>query len=383
MNIGILYPASDIYPSMGMDFIEGIKVFLKQQGLLGEHQLYFENAGFGGVEKEVKEKIEKLMINNDADLLVLFIDQKILLKLIPFLQVWGKLVIVVNPGADYPQSWTPLPNIIHLNLQQAFLCWLTGALAVQDNVPLAAMATSFYDCGYLHSTLMVNQFTAKGGSITFNYVNNQLYNENFHIKELTAYLEGNEKTSKLLCIFDSLPASLFYQQINSFKQADQLQLYVSPMMLESKALQHIGSGFSFSIDGYKPWLPNNEAEANQEFIKVFQQQLNKNATLFSLLGWETGMVLHQIFSLENGKSLNASEIVKQLISLPINGPRGKMTLNIDTHNYLAPVVQCSLPKNKSDLKTELILDIEKEWSEYIINQIKGSVSGWTNTYLCY
>lgn len=383
MNIGILYPASDAYPSMGMDFIDGIKVFLKQQNLMSGHQLYFENAGFGGVEKEVKEKIEKLMITNDADLLVLYIDQKIFQKLIPFLQLWGKLVIVVNPGADYPQSWTAIPNIIHLNLQQAFLCWLTGALAAQDNMQFAAMATSFYDCGYLHSTLMVNQFTSKGGSITFNYVNNQLYNENFHINELTAYLESDEKTSKLLCIFDSLPASLFYKRINTLKEADQLKLYVSPMMLESKALQNAGSGFSFSINGYMPWMPSSEAKANREFIKVFQQQLNKHATLFSLLGWETGMVLQQIFSLGKGKSSNASEMIKQLIALPINGPRGNMTLNIATHNYLAPVVQCSLPKNTSDLKTELISDIEKEWNEFIINQIKGAVSGWTNIYLCY
>jgi hypothetical protein len=209
-----------------------------------------------------------------------------------------------------------------------------------------------------------------------------LYNENFHINELSAFLENNQNTDKLFCIYDSLPAALFYKQLHSFKQAERLQLYVSPMMLEAKALENSGSGFSFSVNGYRPWMPTSEESANREFINIYAQQ-NKTATIFSLLGWETGLILQQVFLISNNSTANTSSMVEQLISLQINSPRGKMNLNRNTHFYLAPVVKCSLPEYEQKLTTDFLQVQESEWKQFTNNQITGVVSGWTNTYLCY
>lgn len=383
MKAGILYPRSNAHPGISMEFMEGIKIYLNQCDLLNEIHFYAENAGFGGVEKEVKEKIEKLIIADEVDVLVAYIDQKILQLLKPMLRAWGKLVIAVSPGADYPQTWAAEPNIIHLNLQHAFLCWLSGALAAKGKEAKAAMVTSFYDCGYLHSTLMVNHFTAMGGSIRFNYVNKQQYNETFYINELTDYLSKEKDTDKLLCILDSLPASLFYRHLNRFSLAGNLQLYVSPMMLETKALENAGNGFSFSIEGYTSWSHRINNIANKKFIEIFSQLNNKIPSLFSLQGWETGMILKQVFESSNGNYKDGNELVRQLKSLPIEGPRGMMVLDSATNYFIAPVLKCLLEKENPELKKEWIQEVEKDWNQFIANPVTGMVSGWTNTYLCY
>ena len=62
----------------------------------------------------------------------------------------------------------------------------------------------------------------QGGNITYNYVNNQRYDDAFEIKPLTDYLSADKGTNSLLCVFDSLPASLFYSPLNTFDGAGRL-----------------------------------------------------------------------------------------------------------------------------------------------------------------
>jgi len=248
MKIGILYPRSNAHPGLMMDFIDGIKTVLKHQQLNDRIQLISESTGFGGNEKEVYEKAERLLVLEGADILLAFIDLRVLEILKPLFYASGKFVLVINPGANYPQNWVSHPNIVNLTLQHGFLCWLTGKLAAQSKKIKAATATTFYDCGYLHTAAMVKGFLNTGGEIMYNYVNNQRYDDSFDIKQLTGYLSSDKETENLLCVFDSFPASLLYSLLNTYDAADSLHLFVSPMMLEQSALKKQADGFKFSID---------------------------------------------------------------------------------------------------------------------------------------
>ena len=382
MKIGILYPRSGAHPAISLDYMDGIKTYLSDNNLSEQFTLIAENAGYGGVDKEVKEKIEKLLIIEDVDVLVIYIDQKILQLLKPILKASGKLIIVVSPGADYPQTWEPEPNIIQLNLNHAFLCWLTGQLAVKEQDTPAIMATSFYDCGYLHSAMMVSNFVLQGGQIKFNYVSNQLYNDNFQINELSGYLSADKETNHLLCIFDALPASLFYRNLKAIPEANRLHLFVSPMMLESLALQELNAGYQFSIDGFSPWMNSLENESNKKFIETMNRQHNKLPTIFSLQGWETAMLLEEVLQSKINHR-NGNEVVKQLINTKLDTPRGELKLDKNTQWWLAPVLKCSIPENSVHLNKEIIYEIESDWINFVSNPPRGVVSGWTNTYLCY
>ncbi|MBI2729284.1 MAG: ABC transporter substrate-binding protein [Sphingobacteriales bacterium] len=382
MNIGVLYPRSAAHPSIGLEFMDGIKTFFKLSGISSSFTITTENAGYGGVDKEVKEKIEKLLMTGGADILVLYIDQKIFTLVKSLLEVSGKLVIIVNPGADYPQSWEPSPNIIHLNLNHAFLCWLTGKLAANENKPQALMATSFYDCGYLHSAMMVNSFNLQGGQIKFNYVNNQAYNEGFHVNELISFLKTGNDTNKLLCIYDELPARMVYKMLNDYAGARQLQLFVSPMMLQPKALEILKEDCKFSVEGYMPWTETLNNKANSVFTQTILNETGKAASIFSLLGWEASMILQKVIeSAINPR--NGSNLVELLINNAIDTPRGEISLDKQTHWYVPPVVKVSVNKNSTETEWVAANNIIQEWKNFVSNPPVGVVSGWTNTYLCY
>jgi hypothetical protein len=383
MKIGILYPRSGAHPEMMPDFIDGIKTALHDELKNDSIKLISESVGFGGVEKEVYEKAEKLLVLEGADILVAFIDLRVLELLKPLFYTSGKLVLMVNAGANYPQNWVPQPNILTLSLQHGFLCWLTGKWAGQPGKKNAAMATTFYDGGYLHTSAIVRSFMKSGGKITYNFVNNQKYDDAFDINQLTGFLSGDKDTDSLLCIFDSLPAYLLYSRLNTFEGADKLKLFVSPMMLEPKALEGIGDGFKFSICGHLPWHAGLENNANRIFIDSYSRQTKRSPSVFSLLGWEAALIVQQVMVLTNDQYEDGADLAGKLSEVSINSPRGEMKLDTDANYFLAPIVKCTISPNSGNLSFESMETPLEEWSAFKEDRIDGIVSGWTNTYLSY
>jgi branched-chain amino acid transport system substrate-binding protein len=379
MKIGILFPLSNTYPGMGLDFMDGLNTFLKYKQHTGNVTFLKEGIGFGAIEKDVCMKAEKLLISDDVDILIAYLDEKVLPILYPLVQATGKLMLVVNPGANYPVNWISQPNVIRLNLQHAFLCWLTGALAARSGNGNAALATTYYDCGYLHSAVIVKNFLDSGGNIKYNYINSQAYNESFDIKQLTDFLSGNPDCENLLCVFDELPASLFYRLLDKFESNSPLHLFTSPMMLQQKPAGDHKAGFSFSIDGYLPWQPGLENEANQLFLKT----CTRPSTIFSLLGWETAMLLDEIIQQQKGDFANGDKIVSNLKTRSINSPRGELKLDPETQYYIAPAIRYSLKAGSLIPETSVVADLENEWRLFTSEPTTGAVTGWMNTYLCY
>ena len=384
MNIGILLPRSNAYPLMGSDFLDGIKSFIRQSGLEKEISFSAESIGFGGAEKEVYTKTEKLLLIDDVDILIGFVDEKVMELLKPLVLASGKLMIVVNPGANYPANWIPQPNIITLGLQHAFLSALTGAVAADSSSNLqAALATSFYDCGYMHLAAMVHAFLASKGLLKFNYINKQLDKEEFHINELTDFLSANKATQTLLCIFNSLPAANFYRTLNEYESAENVNLFVSPMMLEKKALENIKEGFQFSVEGYMPWHQSIANEENRRFVDHFLQEKKKDPGIFSLLGWEAGILLKEIYDNSSREYRNGESVVEMLKTKAMEGPRGALHLDPDTQFFLSPSIRCRIAARSAKMEMEYDLDLKKEWDDFHEKPADGTSSGWTNTYLCY
>jgi branched-chain amino acid transport system substrate-binding protein len=382
MKLGILYPRSNAYPGLMADFMDGIKAAFNHTEMHQNIRIFSESIGFGGNEKEVYEKAEKILVLEAVDILVAYIDLRVLELIKPLLYASGKLVLVVNPGANYPQNWVPQPNIICLTLQHGFLCWLTGKLVIEKKKLNAVTATSFYDCGYLHTAAMVQGF-AESGQVRFNYVNNQRYDDSFHIQELTDYLSSNNDTDNLLCVFDSFPASIFYSRLNTFPHAGNLDLFVSPMMLEPIAVEHTGKGFNFSINGYISWHRSDENNANMVFTNTYRQQTNRVETVFSLLGWETALIINQIFKNGSDNYADGTAVAESLKKIVIASPRGEMRLDEETNYFVSPVIKCSLPANTNEMLMQTINHPQAEWEAFVNDPVEGATSGWTNTYLCY
>jgi len=381
MKAGILYPSSKAYPNADLDFVEGIKSQLLDAGLTDKLSLIWEGIGIGGNEKEVYSIAEKLLRLDKVDLMIAFVDLKVSPLLEPLFFANDKLLIVVNPGANYPSNWLPQPNIIYLSLEQAYLNWLCGKLAASLPGTSAAIASSFYDCGYLHASTNLRSFMQGGGLPAFNGVNRQSYDQTFEIKDLVQFLKTNPSVQKILCTYDSLPAFLFYQCLQESSVSRGVELFVSAMMLEASALAGLEKGYNFSITGFRSWLPEQTTNENQQFLSAFQQFSRRPHSLFALLGWECGIVLESLFRNASGVH-HPEQMIEYLSSQSFDTPRGILQLDPLTNHFLSNPIQCRIAAGATQIETTPFTS-QEAWAEYRSLKPEGIVSGWLNTYLCY
>ena len=210
-TIGILLPGSTLYPSIGMDFLQGIKSCFKYHRY-SDVDYKVSMISYGLKEDEIYTATEKLVIADDADVVVAFASDHHAIKLSPLFAAAGKLLIITNAGSNYPESFDPpVSHTLFHSLNDCLCCFLTGKYAArQEGGHGVIMATSFFDGGYRHSHAMNNVFQASGGEIKHYYVSH-FKKEEFNTDPVTTFIKDNPDVKKLLAVFSADMARLFYK----------------------------------------------------------------------------------------------------------------------------------------------------------------------------
>lgn len=380
MKAGLLLPRSGAYPAAAADLTVAIRRCLKQFGREEEIKFVSENIGFGNAEKEVYSAAEKLLITEDADLLIAYADMKVTGILEPLIFATGKLLIILNTGANFPENKVPQPGIIYLTLQHSFCTHLSGKAAAGDN---AVYATTFYDCGYMHGASMVETYIRHNPNLLFNYVNRDLFDDSFSITPLTDFLSVQEnKKMNILCVFDTEPAALFYKKLNEYEYADRLSLFVSPMMLDKKAIGE--GGYRFSIQGHTSWTAESNEPSAVEFTDLYRNEYKKEPGVFSLSGRQAGLLLNEILQQPELLREPLEEMTERIGKIELKAPNGNLSLDDRTNFYIPDkLYHCILPAGEKELTVTSLSFSKKAWDDFVGAYGNTPSSGWMNTYLCY
>jgi branched-chain amino acid transport system substrate-binding protein len=385
LRIGILTPRSTLYPTMGFDIINGLKAGFSQLNLSNDINLVTENIGFGTDEAEIYTKAEKMLLGDNADIVIACCDSRIAAMLQPLFDAAGKLLLVTNVGANLPESWQAHPTTIVHSLNFCFNTALTGGLAATNGT--AALAASYYDAGYNQVFSMLTRFQQKGGNILFNYITH-LETKHFSLQPLQEFMASEKGTSNLLCLFCADMAALFYKEMAKIQQGQNCNLFVAPMMLEESLAKELNNEVLLTnIQGYTPWLAALSNANNQQFIKACQAAQGKQPNMFTLLGWDSTLIVEQ-FSVQ--LKLNGNDTVNAIKAMgsgqPLPSPRGWIKLDPSSNHIYGPawLVKGS---NYFDLVIDenSSLNIDAEWKSFTAEIALSPTeihSAWRNTYLC-
>ncbi len=381
LTIGILLPGSTLYPSIGMDFLQGLKSCLKFHQC-AEVSYQVSMIGYGLKEEEIYAATEIFLIADNADVVVAFTSDHHAVKLSPLFAAAGKLLIITNAGANYPEVFTtPVSHTLFHSLNDCLCCFLTGKYAArQEGGHGAVMATSFFDGGYRHTHAMNNAFVLSGGEIKHHYVSH-FKKEEFNTDTLTAFIKTNPQVRKILAVFSGDMARYFYQNINALPEANNLQWYGGPMMFDATPGDFAATHPAVpDISGYTNWVSQLENETNQTFLQYYKTENGKDANLFSMQGWENGLLL--IEYLQQLKSTTSTEAAIDLLKeKKINTPRGLIHVNEKRH-ILGPAYLVHAKGNMQISVENSISDIQAAWDEMLAQVPQEAFSSWRNTYLC-
>ena len=154
------------------------------------------------------------------------------------------------------------------------------------------------------------------------------------------------------------------------------------MMLDETLKDQLGSGFSIkNTKGYTAWNSQLDNEFNKTFKESFKQTAKRNPGIFSLLGWETGVIIKEIIQLTH-EGKKGADAVKELMQMTLNSPRGWLKFDESVQQTYSPVHLVSVNNNFDFAIEKTTEDTTDERKNFIDEKPEGAASGWRNTYLC-
>lgn len=286
IKIGVLLPGSTMYPSIGVDFLAGVKSCFLYYGLT-DTKFILHPVSFGLNEQDIYNASERMLVSEDADAVIVFGEDRLSEKLSPLFNVYGKLLLITNAGANAPLLSNNIPNTIFHSLHDCLYSYLTGKLCgLETNNKEALLATSFFDGGFHHTYAMTKGFERSGGEIRFNFVS-QFKKVDFSIAPLLEFIANNPGVNNLLCLYSGDMLRCFYAAIAEINPKNNFKLYGSPMMFDrtpgdfEEALP-----FMHQVRGYTGWIPELDYDANQSFKAFFcyAKQKSRKPVFVSGLG---------------------------------------------------------------------------------------------------
>ncbi len=379
-TIGILLPGSTLYPSIGIDFLQGIRSCYNFHEY-NDFDIQVSTIGFGLKDDEIYKEAEKFLLVNNADVVVLYAEDYHANKLSPLFAAAGKLLMICNPGANYPIATGNITHTIFHSFNDCLCTFLTGKYCTGEvGGHEAILATSFFDGGYRHFHAMNNAFVLSGGEIKHNFVSHYK-KEEFNTEALAAFIKDNPTTRKLMAVFSGDMARYFYKKMEPVQKEFNLQWYGSPMMFDCTAGDfEEPKPFVQNISGYTSWVPLLDNESNREFNHFYIEKNGKDPNLFSMQGWENGLLLMEYFK-HRKDAINTESAINQLKHKKICSPRGSIVIN-DDRLVLGPAYLVHATNNLDITVEETITDVSMALSEMIAQIPETEFSAWRNTYLC-
>lgn len=380
-TIGILLARSTYYQTIGFDLYEGLRLGLKQLGN-SDIRIVSENIGFGADKQQCYRSAEKLLLEENASIVIAYIGHRTAQLLRPLFLAANKILIVLDAGANLPHEWPTCPNIFYHSLHNSLGASLAAKQAVNDGYKTAGMVTGYYDGGYLHTYSISKGFEDIGGKISFNHATGYM-SEDFSIEPLKGHLE-QFPNSALLSIFSGDFVQWYFEGIKNSFEGKNLPVYLPPFGFEETMLADTDYP-SDNIKGIAAWSKKIDSIENKNFIEAMISA-GRIPNLFSLLSWEGATIAIETLKLIDKHKSNVPKIASDLQTIKFESPRGKIYFDAKTNTSISPLYNATIiPTN--DGKCELQLegktaDVYEHFEKLTNQDLNNSASAWYNSYAC-
>jgi branched-chain amino acid transport system substrate-binding protein len=370
-RIGFLLPRSSEFPSMGFDLLDGLRTHLQILGL-GDANISTQNVGFGDDSGAVFVAAEKLIMENDAQLIIVYATSLNAEQLYPLASTTGIPFLFVDAGMEF-FDLPPNPNCFHITLQGLAACESIAKKAGEEG-NLVLSATSFLDGGYRSVWAFERGLQEVGSSFSGHYVSHYQPAE-FTLAPFTEQLEAGNAQA-VVASFSSYLNQLFLTKLKEQPDvARSLPFYCAPYMADEMMLENIafpGGNYNTVV----PWASSLANAANTVFLQTIATEKKKKANLFHLLGWEAAIAAQKI--IQDG--------IGALAGWSYESPRGTITFHPETHCaygpiHLGQIVSGEKGNCKLQLNGTIEISSEDHLKQFIAKPTEG-YSRWRNNYFC-
>lgn len=380
-RIGLLLPKSTYYSTIGFDIFEGLKSNLRVTEN-DQLKIITENIGFGADKQQCYQSAEKLILNDDVDIVVAYIAHRAVELLKPLFLATNKILIILDAGANMPQEFSTCPNIIYHSLHNSLGAHLTSQLAVKKGYKTGGLVTGYYDGGYLQTYSISKSFEDSGGKICFNHATGYK-DDDFTMEPLIGHLQSYPE-SALLSLFSGDYVQWYFEKLKSLFKEVNVPIFLTPFGLEETMLKNAVCP-SNNIHGIAAWSKEINNPENDLFIEEIEST-GKKPNLFSLLGWESAAIIQKTLNLLDNHNNSIPAVINELNSFEFKSPRGLITFSSKYNHTLAPMYETSIIPDKNgncEIQINSIIENTEHHFDDLYNQeLENTTSAWYNSYVC-
>jgi branched-chain amino acid transport system substrate-binding protein len=376
-KIGLLLPKSVIYPTMNFDIMGGLRRGLEAAGVEG-CEIKTASIGVAGDDKHIYAQCEQLLFDG-AWLVIGYVNPVSAEKLESLFSGANSVFIALDAGYHLP-SLVKQPHIFYLSLQGTLGCYMATQLAIANGLKNIAFTCSFYDSGYRAAFGFSRGLANGGGDITFNHITKLKRNE-FTLEPLAAHLQLDSANAVFASFCGDMLQDFFTGAAagNTFKDVG---LYGSPFVGDEHWLaQSPYPGVAVQV--CVPWATGLDNAANMQFIAGLREK-NVNVNLFSMLGYEAGLVTAKAMAATGG-----NEAITMLEGFAIDSPRGRVVLDAGTHQGQAPMYEAVVRRSEDTGKCVLQVlrespdtEVQRAGLRNDVETLEGPMTSWVNAYGC-
>ncbi len=375
IKAGLILPGSSVVPSMGKDFKKGFELALLQNNL-SSVEIVSGFVNHGGLE-DVQKASEKLIQYDDVDLISGIISNPVSMQLIEFFKN-NKIPLLLNNLGENILIENTLPDFYHFNSMHLWESeWALGYWAQKEYGGDLSISMTVYDAGYhLHEAFRLGAEAAGAQNTHYNILKIQpgIVNTKALIEHIS-----EQKPSHVHALLCGMDAADFWKRFKNAGFLGKIPLTVSPFFFDGidKVDNHELVSEIYSASSWEHGLEASKSKFSQEFNQVY----DLNPSAFSLLGYESGLLLAEAIANANSKK----DLKDQLNVATIRSPRGETSNNynsavsgseiwLNNHQFNA--------SNTSDQKFLQLLKVPELQNQKIQNIAVQSLTGWQNPYLC-
>jgi len=380
-KIGFLFPYSSIHPNMSRDIIDGFYAAVPKQHKRS-FQFYPEYIDQGKREL-VKTAINKLISFHNVDIISGLISYKSIPDIIPIVHQRNKIGFFFDMGEYLPPVYE-LPVDLFSN---SFLIWqleyALGSWSQSTYQGKGAMLMSVYDAGYhMHSAFWQGAISAGAQEIDMHVIP---YNPDHKsiLPVLPSFFEKIEKdrVDYLHVLFCGEEAIDFYRAFKESTLYGKIPLIVSPHMASDEIINRT-SNLDIKCYSASGWNYYSTTEQNQLFKRTYETSTGKKASLFAVMGYESGLAFLNV--LPELQRNDKEAVLSFFRNGTVTGPRGVRNFRLG-ERLNQPEIEIEKITFQPLNPLKIIIEQGKAmpYNASVFNDIHSlCVSGWENPYLC-
>lgn len=367
-KVGVLLPQSNAYPTIGKDFLNGLRLGLGSNS----PKIVVESIGQGSDTKQMSMAAQKLVFQENVCLTTGLVGDYGFSALTDFYTKNDEVLLVATMGAQLPLE---LPEGVFQNsFGLATSLQALGSYLSKDTHLKIATSTCYFDAGFgFLSAFEKGINSAQNMEIVGHFITPHTPREDE--AELMTSFFNDTAANTVVAFHNGVFAKEHASYLQKNEQYKDKTFYCLPYSCEDSIVKEFPE-VAEKFNVVSSWYPELTNTANQTFVNSYVNLHKKSPSIFALLGYENGLAIAD--ALSQDKPL--SEALK---GLETEGPRGTINFQKDINSTSFNPHIWTVKLAGEEVKRNLISTIHTEHFQEENPVPNQPINGWFNAYLCH